>query len=204
MKGKLGKAIVFCTAALLTACISGCSAGESNVKLIGAFHPETGVYDPEDVIFSDDQAKIKEMHDRYAKSEEESGTYSVFVVIEVAADDKGNISVGNHNMPELVVDGANEYNDIISDARIREKNVSGKYKEQLSDMGVKDADVRTELMAGSGETRRAIFCFCISPADYKDGKTAHLEWDDVSFDFDLKEIQEIGEPSDMIDILAEK
>lgn len=203
MKDKLGKAIVFCVAALLTACISGCSAGESNVELIGAFHPQTGVNDPADIV-GDGPADTKEWYDTYVSTEKESDTYSIFVVVEVKADDKENFSVGNGSPAKLVVDDTNEYPNIYRSDIYGEKMVIGQYRDKLDSMGIESDDVETDLMGGSGKTRRGIFCFCISPADYRDGKVAHLDWDSVSLDFDLKEIREVDTPSDMVDILAEK
>jgi hypothetical protein len=169
----------------------------SPISLIGAYHPLTGMSDPQD--FSGDATTIATAEQNLRESETGSNTKCVFVLAEVTPDDKENLKLqsestvgGSHiSGAKLIVDDTNDYLD----------SYAGNKKdwfELLTELGYHNGKTSETLYAGSEETYKEAFMFFVGNNDLENGQAARITWGDLSLDFEMSQIQEVATPREMV------
>ena len=184
-------------------------ADDSPMFLVGAFHSSTGLSEPSE--FNNGNATPEEIATGTAnlqENEKSANTKTIFVAVEVSADEKENRNVGAanafstgelHSAATLTVDDTNEYADCY------DLNDTYKvYAATLRDLGYYNGTHTTTLYGGSDDTARAIFAFLIGNNDFESGTDAHLEWGTFSLDFPLSEIVEVESPNDIVEQLSSR
>lgn len=189
------------TCMLTTGCsitVSSKSSNESEkspITLIGAYHPLTGQYDPQDSLTDPEKIAYQEQVQR--ESEAQRDVKTVFILAEVTPDAKINIKlrhVGNTTGAELTVDKSNTYTDDYG-----EKWNNRKWHTLLTQLGFHTGGGSdTTLYAGSNEAYKQVFMFVIGNNDLKNGETAKIEWGDLTLSFEMSQIQEVATPRDMV------
>ena len=196
---------------LITGCLkitveesSGSDAGTSSdqekpspMSLIGAYHPLTGMSDPQD--FSDDIDTIATAEQNLRESKASSNTKCIFVLAEVTPDGKENLKLqsegtvgGSHiSGAKLAVDETNDYLD----------SYAGNKKdwfELLTELGFHNGKTSETLYAGQEETYKEAFMFFVGNNDLENGQAARITWGDLTLDFDMSQIQEVATPREMV------
>lgn len=189
------------TCMLTTGCsitVSSKSSNESeksSITLIGAYHPLTGQYDPQDSLTDPEQIAYQEQVQR--EREAQGNVKTVFILAEVTPDAKKNIKLrnaGNTTSAELTVDKSNTYTDDYG-----EKWNNRKWHTLLTQLGFHTGGGSdTTLYAGSNETYKQVFMFVIGNNDLENGKTASVKWGDFTLNFDMSQIQDVATPKAMV------
>ena len=152
------------------------------------------------------EEQIQQGMENLKQSESANDTKTIFVFAKVVADDKKNLEVGisEGNMrggtvsaATLTVDGVNEYGDNYGLNR-------RDYFETLTQLGYHDGASGNELMAGSDSDYRVVFIFFVGKNDVEKDKSAQLKWGDYSLSFDMKDVQSVEAPNNMIAELQKK
>ena len=187
------------TCMLTTGCsitVSSKSSNESEkspITLIGAYHPLTGMSDPQDL--ASDADLLAEAEQNLREGEAGHDTKDIFVLAEVTPDTKKNIelhtTVDHTTGATLTVDGTNKYNDSYG---LNKRD----WFELLTQLGFHNGKSSETLYAGSNETYKQVFMFPIGNNDLKNGKTASVKWGDLTLSFEMSQIQEVATPRDMV------
>ena len=187
------------TCMLTTGCsitVSSKSSNESEkspITLIGAYHPLTGMSDPQDL--ASDADLLAEAEQNLREGEAGDDTKVIFVLAEVTPDTKKNIelhtTVDHTTGATLTVDGTNKYNDSYG---LNKRD----WFELLTQLGFHNGKSSETLYAGSNEAYKQVFMFFIGNNDLKNGKTASVKWDDLTLSFEMSQIQEVATPRDMV------
>lgn len=202
----------FLAFAALSLSLFGCAGGgntqateENPFTVEGVYHSSTGMDEPENYAGTPDYDIAKQNE---KQNEASADTKHLFVVVNLDADDKENISVTGVRSgsqvwsgAELKIDDTNEYNDNWS------LNNSSKFKEiyvsKLTELGYGDGTNHKTLYGGSDDSYKAIFVFNISNNDFENGEVGHLSWNDYSADFNLSDVKEVESPLVMVEELSQ-
>ena len=187
------------TCMLTTGCsitVSSKSSNESEkspITLIGAYHPLTGISDPQDL--ASDADLLAEAEQNLREGEAGHDTKDIFVLAEVTPDTKKNIELHttvNHTTgATLTVDGTNSYDDSYG---LNKRD----WFELLTQLGFHNGKSSETLYAGSNETYKQVFMFFIGNNDLENGKAASVKWGDLTLSFEISQIQEVATPRDMV------
>lgn len=170
---------------------------QNPMSLIGAYHPLTGMSDPQD--YSDDPGTIATAEHNLRESEADSDTKCIFVLAEVTPDDRENLKLQSENTvggghisgAKLIVDDTDDYLD----------SYAGNKKdwfELLTELGYHNGKTSETIYAGSEETYKEAFMFFVGNNDLENGQAAHITWGDLSLDFEMSQIQEVATPREMV------
>ena len=187
------------TCMLTTGCsitVSSKSSNESEkspITLIGAYHPLTGISDPQDL--ASDADLLAEAEQNLREGEAGHDTKDIFVLAEVTPDTKKNIelqtTVHHTTGATLTVDGTNSYDDSYG---LNKRD----WFELLTQLGFHNGKSSETLYAGSNETYKQVFMFFIGNNDLENGKAASVKWGDLTLSFEISQIQEVATPRDMV------
>ena len=186
------------TCMLTTGCsitVSSKSSNESEkspIALIGAYHPLTGMSDPQDL--TSDADLLAEAEQNLREGEAGDDTKIIFVLAEVTPDTKKNLELHSNRSTTgatLTVDGTNSYNDCYG---LNKRD----WFELLTQLGFHNGTSSKTLYAGSSENYKQVFLFLVGKNDLENGKTANVKWDDLTLSFEISQIQEVATPRDMV------
>lgn len=211
MKSRIISIVLFAAAITMAFCLTACGGGSQPAKdnplsIEGVYHPLTGTDEP--AYFAGttdyDTAVANEK-----KSEAESDTKKLFVVINLDAPDKENITVAKGqrigagdiaSTAKLSVDGTNEYKDnwaLNNNSKFKQVYVS-----ELKNLGYGDGTDNVTLYGGSGDTYKAVFVFSVSNNDLENGEVGHLSWDGYDVEFNMTDVKEVESPLAMVEELS--
>lgn len=207
INGAFSFAIVLAITLLACALLAGCSSGEQKAEenplsIEGAYHPLTGMDEPEYYAGTEDY----EVAVTNSKANEaNSDTKRVFVAVSLDADDKENLTVAKAqrmgagdsvSTAKLVIDDTNTYNDywaLNNNSEFKQLYVSG-----LKELGYGDGTENVTLYGGSDDQYKAVFVFFVSNNDLENGETARLTWEDREAEFNLEDVKEVDSPLVMV------
>ena len=174
---------------------------KSPITLIGAYHPLTGINEPQGD--SSDADSVAEEEQRLREYEANNDTKHIFVLVEVTPDAKKNIELSS--WVELSVDKTNSYEDWygkISNAlkSPNARKIDQEWHDSLTQLGFSDGTSTSTktLYAGSSETYKRTFLFSVGKNDLENGKTANIEWGTLTLNFDMSQIQDVATPKAMV------